>query len=143
MGGSLFTTTFPCHNCARHIVAAGISSVFYIEPYEKSLALDLHHDAIASDSEDCDGRVRFMHFEGVAPRKYQDLFLAVSERKSSVGAERRKARLARKSAVQYLDSYRDLESKVVHNLVTQGGLTEHVIEELANPVVRTASSAND
>lgn len=134
VGGSLFTTTFPCHNCARHIVAAGISNVFYIEPYEKSLALDLHHDAIASDSEDCDGRVRFMHFEGVAPRKYQELFLATSERKSPAGAKRSKAQQARKSAVQYLDSYRDLESKVVQNLVTQG-LSENVIEELANPVV--------
>jgi deoxycytidylate deaminase len=23
--GSLFTTTFPCHNCAKHIIAAGIN----------------------------------------------------------------------------------------------------------------------
>src|SRR5690606_15092251 len=25
-GSSLFTYTFPCHNCARHIVAAGITT---------------------------------------------------------------------------------------------------------------------
>lgn len=134
IGGCLFTTTFPCHNCARHIVAAGISKVFYIEPYEKSLALELHHDAIAADSEDGEGRVRFMHFEGVAPRKYQDLFYSVSERKSSKGATRVKVQEARKSPVQYLDSYRDLESKVVQNLVTQG-LSESVIVELATPAV--------
>src|SRR3974377_740241 len=27
MGGTIFSTTFPCHNCARHIVAAGIKRV--------------------------------------------------------------------------------------------------------------------
>jgi deoxycytidylate deaminase len=31
-GGVLYATTFPCHNCTRHIVAAGIERVFYIEP---------------------------------------------------------------------------------------------------------------
>lgn len=36
-GATLFTTVYPCHNCARHIVAAGISKVIFIEPYEKSL----------------------------------------------------------------------------------------------------------
>ena len=60
-GGSLYTTTFPCHNCARHIVAAGITRVFYIEPYEKSLALELHSDAIVSDPEQSDGsKVQFL-----------------------------------------------------------------------------------
>lgn len=34
-GCTLYTTTYPCHNCARHIIAAGIKRVVYIEPYEK------------------------------------------------------------------------------------------------------------
>ena len=34
-GGVLYCTTFPCHNCAKHIVAAGIERVFYVEPYPK------------------------------------------------------------------------------------------------------------
>jgi deoxycytidylate deaminase len=36
-GGQLFVTTYPCHSCARHIIAAGIKEVYYIEPYKKSL----------------------------------------------------------------------------------------------------------
>lgn len=36
-GGILYTTTYPCHNCGRHIVAAGIKRVVYLEPYPKSL----------------------------------------------------------------------------------------------------------
>lgn len=46
LGKTLYCTTYPCHVCARHIVAAGIVRVVYIEPYEKSLALKLHGDAI-------------------------------------------------------------------------------------------------
>ena len=45
-GATLFTTAFPCHNCTRHIIAAGISRVVSIEPYPKSQAVDLHGDAI-------------------------------------------------------------------------------------------------
>jgi deoxycytidylate deaminase len=86
-GTTLFSTTFPCHNCAKHIVAYGVKRVVYIEPYEKSQALDLHDDAIAV--EDCgDGaradredegdrparKVVFEPFMGVGPRRYFDLF---------------------------------------------------------------------
>lgn len=46
-GKKLFTTTFPCHNCARHIIGAGIKEVIYREPYEKSVASQLHNEAIA------------------------------------------------------------------------------------------------
>ncbi|WP_249696555.1 anti-phage dCTP deaminase [Stappia sp. WLB 29] len=49
VGTRLFVTTFPCHYCARHIVGAGVYEVQYIEPYPKSLALDLHDDAIETD----------------------------------------------------------------------------------------------
>ncbi|HEV7255746.1 MAG TPA: anti-phage dCTP deaminase [Mesorhizobium sp.] len=35
-GATLFCTTFPCHNCAKHIIAAGIKTVVFMEPYPKS-----------------------------------------------------------------------------------------------------------
>lgn len=47
-GASMFVTTFPCHYCARHLVAAGIDQVQYIEPYPKSRALSLHGDSITN-----------------------------------------------------------------------------------------------
>ncbi len=72
-GASLYTTTFPCHNCTRHIIAAGISTVIYIEPYAKSRASALHPDEIAVDREE-EGRVPFLPFVGVGPRRYFDLF---------------------------------------------------------------------
>lgn len=82
MGTRLFVTTFPCHYCARHLVAAGVDEVQYIEPYPKSLALDLHRDAIAVEragwsapSRAEGGRVLFRPFSGIAPRMYRQAFL--------------------------------------------------------------------
>ncbi len=87
-GTTLFSTTFPCHNCAKHIVTAGVKRVVYIEPYEKSQALDLHDDAItvedhgdAAARAECDEerdraprKVVFEPFTGVGPRRFFDLF---------------------------------------------------------------------
>lgn len=71
----LFCTTYPCHNCAKHIVASGVKTVFFIEPYPKSKALDMHPDAIATpDDEDQRGRVVFKPFVGVGPRQFINLF---------------------------------------------------------------------
>lgn len=70
---TLYSTTFPCHNCTRHIIAAGISKVIYIEPYAKSRASALHPDEISVDQEG-PGKVPFLPFVGVGPRRYFDLF---------------------------------------------------------------------
>jgi len=121
--GKLFTTTFPCHNCARHIVAAGITTVYYIEPYEKSLALTLHSDSIVGDPSDHEGvgsKVRFLHFEGIAPRQYQRLFTPETERKEHGKLRSWSYQDAKKSNPQYLDSYRDLETRVIEDLESRG-----------------------
>jgi deoxycytidylate deaminase len=75
-GKRLFTTTFPCHNCTRHIIASGFSSVTYIEPYPKSRAEDLHKDSICFKAEDAKVglSIPFVPFVGIGPRRYLDLF---------------------------------------------------------------------
>jgi deoxycytidylate deaminase len=81
--GTLYTTAFPCHNCTRHIIAAGISRVVYIEPYPKSRAVDLHGDAIRlgrnadrrkQDGTEAESKIPFVPFVGVGPRRFFDLF---------------------------------------------------------------------
>jgi deoxycytidylate deaminase len=52
VGAKLFVTTFPCHYCARGIVAAGIDEVQYVEPYPKSHALAQHADSITLDAKE-------------------------------------------------------------------------------------------
>lgn len=81
VSGILYSTTFPCHNCARHIVAAGINKVIYIEPYTKSLALKLHEDAISIHESDVGKKVVFLQYEGVAPRNMVRLFTGRGSRK--------------------------------------------------------------
>jgi cytidine deaminase len=73
-GGTLYCTTFPCHLCAKLIVAAGIMKVIYLESYPKSYASDLHGDAISVDSDEPRQRVAFNAFLGVSPFRYRDLF---------------------------------------------------------------------
>ena len=72
-GANLFCTTFPCHNCAKHIVAAGVTRVVYIEPYPKSRAFQLHGDAITADPA-IPNAVVFTPFVGVSPKRFFDLF---------------------------------------------------------------------
>lgn len=85
VGGSLFCTTYPCHNCARHIVLAGIKEIYYIEPYKKSLGIQLHNDSLTEDELD-ETKVRILPYDGVAPRRYLDFFLQNgNERKTNDG----------------------------------------------------------
>ncbi|MEH8017098.1 deaminase [Rheinheimera muenzenbergensis] len=107
----LYTTTYPCHNCARHIVAAGIVKVFYIQPYEKSLALDLHDDAISSGKDSA--KVIFEAFEGVSPRRYSKFFFPSAERKDSLGkAVAITTKYKHHVDIQFLDSYQDYEKRI-------------------------------
>ncbi len=74
----LYTTTFPCHNCAKHIIAAGIKRVVYVEPYPKSKALDFHNDSaclgFVTVNREENNKVIFEPFVGVGPRRFFDLF---------------------------------------------------------------------
>ena len=74
--GILFCTTFPCHNCAKHIIAAGVDKVYFIEPYPKSKALEFHSESIKTGiiNEPIQTSTYFEPFIGVGPRKFFDLF---------------------------------------------------------------------
>ncbi|NRG17690.1 dCMP deaminase [Rhizobiales bacterium] len=85
----LYCTTFPCHMCARHIVSSGIKKVYFLEPYPKSLSVNLHTDSISFEGEDRGEyseypMVEFLHFYGVTPRRYRELFER-SKRKNDDG----------------------------------------------------------
>lgn len=114
----MYCTTYPCHVCARHIVAAGIKKVVYIEPYEKSLALQLHGDAIAHpENSSSDDKVLFVNFEGVAPLRYARFFGYGQKRKNAQGDVITYSILdAGHVDPQYLESYPEYELKVVQKL---------------------------
>jgi len=73
-GCDMYVTTFPCHECARLIVAAGIEHVYFIEPYPKSRVAEMYDDSITVDAIGDDNHVVFSAFVGVAPRCFVELF---------------------------------------------------------------------
>jgi deoxycytidylate deaminase len=129
VGGKIFVTTYPCHSCARHIVAAGLSEVYFIEPYPKSLAKDLHGDAI-TELESHRGKVRIIPYDGVAPARYMKLFgVAPGSRKSEgkmvIGKRQQALPRSRKTleSVPALESLvvRELEQRALIHAEPQGG----------------------
>lgn len=73
-GATLYATTFPCHNCAKHIIAAGIERVVFVEPYPKSKALDFHRESVTIGFDYSDDKVVFEPFVGVGARNFLNVF---------------------------------------------------------------------
>lgn len=89
---TLFCTTYPCHNCVRHIIASGITKLYYIEPYTKSKGIDLHSDSITDDTiienqEEKEKKVQILMFEGISPKKYLSFFNKDRSRKDKVSGK--------------------------------------------------------
>lgn len=89
-GQTLYVTTFPCHECARHLVSSGLRRIVYVDPYPKSMATQLYADAISVEGEgSTEGRTLFEPFLGIAPRSYFGLFELRTERKNKDGTIKR------------------------------------------------------
>jgi deoxycytidylate deaminase len=88
-GSVLYTTTYPCHLCAKEIVAAGVAVVYWIEPYPKSRAEAMFGESIAELPSGREiPRVVLTPFIGVTPRAYPRLFTVEEEyRRKSVTGE--------------------------------------------------------
>ncbi len=119
IGGKLFVTTYPCHSCARHIIAAGISEVYFIEPYRKSFATKLHGDAITERETEL-GKVRLLPFDGVAPGRYLDLFkMNPDSRKKNGIMIKVSPKEANPKLEKSMQAFTELEGLVVQSLINQ------------------------
>jgi cytidine deaminase len=125
---TMYVTAFPCHECARHVLASGIKIVRYIEPYPKSLAADQYPDSIEVTSTGASGtKLLFEPFVGIAPWQYMNLF-AKNKRKQKDGTVVKWR--ASKSKLRYGRPL-DFFGKVEHNwcdrlsdLIDIGGKTQ-------------------
>ncbi|MBW4888174.1 hypothetical protein KXQ82_00540 [Mucilaginibacter sp. HMF5004] len=122
-GGSLYITTYPCHNCARHIIVAGIEKVYYIEPYRKSLTTKLHFDAITENEQEKD-KVLILMYDGVAPTRFMELFkMTPNSRKSNNGDGRPidyDFKKAKPKSTLSLEAIPVLEFKIAEELKKEG-----------------------
>jgi deoxycytidylate deaminase len=80
---TIFVTTYPCHNCAKHLIAAGIERIVFVEPYPKSKVESLFADIVVPDANDM-ATVSIEHFYGISPSRYRDIF-EKSSRQTSEG----------------------------------------------------------
>lgn len=72
----LYVTTYPCHDCMKHLIDIGIEQVVYIDPYPKSEAEEMFPNSvcnIAKSQKDVK-RIECIPFSGVAPSHYLEFF---------------------------------------------------------------------
>lgn len=119
VGGKLYSTTYPCHFCVKHILAAGISEVYYIEPYRKSLATHLHKDSISENPDSA--LVKILPFDGASPKKYFTFFKnSANKRKDEKGhLSLQRATEALPKVRVTLESIPVNEGLIVSNLITK------------------------
>ncbi|WP_079149172.1 deaminase [Streptomyces agglomeratus] len=76
---TLYTTTQPCHECTRNIIAAGIGRVVYLEKYAKSRGAELQSDAVHLKARGGgeEGKIPFEPFSGFVYWRFAELFSKV------------------------------------------------------------------
>jgi hypothetical protein len=84
-GSTLYVTTYPCHMCARLIIAAAVARVVYVDPYAKSLVAEMYEGMIDGDGPLRKDRVRFEAFIGVSPIRFASLFTSINRQRSTDG----------------------------------------------------------
>lgn len=94
-GATVLVTAFPCHNCAKHLLAARLP-VRYLEPYPKSRAFAMYGTQATSD---------FLPFTGIAPRRYDQLFHVPEDNKTKDGSRRAWGDAERKQAAPKIDPF--------------------------------------
>lgn len=74
-GATMMSTTYPCHECARLIIASGIRRVVYVDPYPKSQVPAMYrHQIVDGPVTSSEQVVVFEPFQGVAPRLFRAVF---------------------------------------------------------------------
>ena len=119
----LFTNTFPCHNCAKHIVAAGLSEVIYNHPYPKSYAQELFADSIVinppAEQALPQGRVTFRQFIGILGPMYARVFTKARWKIENGVVPRFIKRDAFFIRTTPIPAYEDIENYLLADLLSQ------------------------
>lgn len=118
---TMYVNTFPCHICARHIIASGIKRVIYIQPYPKSFTRRLFNDSVVFDENQSNPeKVLFQPFSGVAPRMYQFAFELTKKRKGENGNSIKWTKLrATTKLKRFVFSYIVIENQILTALLPQ------------------------
>lgn len=81
---TLYSTTYPCHICAKDIITAGINRVVYLEAYPKSKNKELYPKLIVDGHEEIKRKINFEFFKGVGPRRYHFVYSKENMRQENI-----------------------------------------------------------
>lgn len=88
-GATLYTTTFPCHLCARDIITSGIKRVVFCEAYPKSRNEELYNSLITIDeSNGCLDKLPLFTFVGIGPKRYGYVYRIENKKKEDEDSEK-------------------------------------------------------
>lgn len=122
-GGIIYVTTYPCDNCVKHILAAGLKEVYYIEPYPKSRAEAFFTEFIADgddSEEEKKNKIVFIRFVGIAPSAYAKVYKKWFPRKKKDGTYQvRDAKILPPLTNVYVDSFALYEAKIASQFVEE------------------------
>ena len=116
-GGTIYVTTYPCENCAKHILATGISKIIYIEPYVKSRAKDFFPEFIADEFDGGQNKLTLHQFVGIAPASFSGLYKMRNERKNDEGNLIQHQGLPMPKTSVFLDSFTVYEQQIAKDVL--------------------------
>ncbi len=90
---TMYVNTYPCHNCTKHIIAAGIRKVVFLHPYTKSKARLMYKNMVRHglllDDKTVKDTIIFEPFLGISPNRYMSTFANDKETRLERDAEGR------------------------------------------------------
>jgi deoxycytidylate deaminase len=86
-GLTMYQTTYPCHECARLIIASGIDRLVYVDPYPKSQVPEMFRLQISDGQVNSADVVVFEPFQGIAPRLYRPVFAMYDRPREELSGE--------------------------------------------------------
>lgn len=85
LGSTIYVTAFPCHMCMRLIIASGITRVIYVDPYPKSLAVEMYGQLLDFSNSDSIDKVNIESFRGTSWRVFDRFFSVVNRDREDDG----------------------------------------------------------
>ena len=127
----LYTTTFPCEDCAKCIIKSGIKKVIYIEPYHKSKTEDFYTSFITlkkpEEVEEEGKPLLFLPFEGVGPRLFLSWKAKVEEEKTQNWQEKETRR------IKEIKKKQELEKNISYDDSTNVNIDDYLNKQHKDP----------
>jgi cytidine deaminase len=135
---TLYTTTFPCHNCAKHVVGVGITRVVYQKPFPKSAVAELYPDSVVIDAAGVlgGGKVAFEQFVGITSNRYGVIFEKERLKNDAGFFQDWQPTTAQPATNLVIRSYLDVESGALADI--ESDLPEKYKAHLSSPVAKAA-----